>query len=84
MCEWSEVVLHLLETREDSLPVVDHSYSVGCLRLPHVLKTRPFHWHPPAQERHSRNAVVFAFPIGLRNCDLAERSSRVISRPRLN
>src|SRR5208283_2164006 len=29
------------------------------------------------------HAVVFAFPIGLRNCDLAERSSQVIARPRL-
>ena len=36
-----------------------------------------------AHERHCRNAVVFAFPIGLRNCDLAERSSQVIARPRL-
>ena len=27
------------------------------------------------------HAVVFAFPIGLRNCDLAERSSRVIAQP---
>ena len=34
----SEVVLHLLESREDSLPIVGHSYIVGCLRLPHVLK----------------------------------------------
>ena len=42
------------------------------------MPARPFRWDPPAHERHSRNAVVFAFPIGLRNCDLAERSSRVI------
>jgi hypothetical protein len=41
-------------------------------------------WRPPVHERHSRNAVVFAFPIGFRNCDLAEWSSRVIARPRLN
>jgi len=34
----SEVVLHLLESREDSLPIVGHSYIVGCWRLPHVLK----------------------------------------------
>ena len=48
------------------------------------MPARPFRWDPPAHERHSRNAVVFAFPTGLGNCDLAERSSRVIAQPRLN
>ena len=36
----SEVVLHLLESREDSLPIVGHSYIVGCLRLPHLRAAR--------------------------------------------
>ena len=36
----SEVVLHLLESRENSLPIVGHSYIVGCLRLPHLRAAR--------------------------------------------
>lgn len=36
----SKVVLHLLESREHSLPIVGHSYIVGCLRLPHLRAAR--------------------------------------------
>ncbi len=38
----SKVVLHLLERREDSLPIVGHSYIVGCQRLPHLRAARSF------------------------------------------
>src|SRR5208282_1446672 len=51
----------------------------GCIReVTHQSECGDQRLH--AHERHTRNTVVFAFPIGLRNCDLAERSSRVRSQ----